>query len=247
MIPIRDANPSLTTPAVTLLLIVVAVFVWLFVQPRDPQADLEFTYRNAAIACELTTLERLSVEEITSGACRDDGRVGFFPGKSLILSVFVSMFLHAGLLHLAANMWSLWIFGNNVEDAFGKIGYFLLYLGSGAAATVGFVAVNPETTIPLVGASGAIAGVMGAYLVLFPAARVVSIIPIFFLIPLTLPAVVFLIIWFVSQFAFVGATTGVAWEAHVAGFVFGAAVALLLRRPLLARVAEHHAALRRYR
>lgn len=247
VIPIRDANPSLTTPVVTLLLILVAVFVWFFVQPRDRQADLEFTYQNAAIACELTTLERLTVEEITGAICIDDGRAGFFPGKSLVVSVFVSMFLHAGLLHLAGNMWSLWIFGNNVEDAFGKLGYLLLYVGSGAAATVGFAVVNPETTIPLVGASGAIAGIMGAYLVLFPGARVVSIFPVFFLIPFTLPAVVFLVIWFASQFAFVGVDTGVAWEAHVSGFVFGAAVALLLRRPLLARVAQHHAALRRHR
>ncbi len=146
------------------------------------------------------------------------------------------MFLHAGFLHLAGNMWSLWIFGNNVEDAFGTMGYLLLYLASGVAATLVFVAINPDTTVPLVGASGAISGVMGAYLVLYPRARVVSVFPILFLLPIAVPAALFLIIWFAGQFALIGQATGIAWEAHVAGFVFGALAAAVFRRQLLARV-----------
>ncbi len=236
MIPIRDVNPSLTSSAVTFLLIAASTVVFFFVQPRDGADDLEFAYRQAAIACEITTGEALSIEEINSERCTDGDGNSFFPEKSLPVSIVVSMFLHAGLLHLAGNMWSLWIFGNNVEDAFGTIGYLLVYFASGVAATVGFVALNPDTTIPLVGASGAISGVMGAYLVLFPRARVVSVFPVLFFLPIAVPAAIFLVFWFVAQLALIGQATGIAWEAHVAGFAFGAAVAAIGRRPLLARV-----------
>jgi membrane associated rhomboid family serine protease len=239
VIPIRDANPSLGSPILTLAIVLVASAVWFFVQPREAQADLEFVYANAAIACELTTFEVLTIEEINLDRCIDDGSPGFFADKSLPVSVVVSMFLHGGFVHLLSNMWSLWIFGNNVEDAFGRLGYAALYVGSGVAATIGFVLFNPTTTIPLVGASGAIAGVMGAYLVLFPRARVVSVFPVLFFVPVALPAVVFLLIWLASQFAISSAASGVAWEAHVAGFAFGALVALVMRRRLLARVAAH--------
>jgi membrane associated rhomboid family serine protease len=147
------------------------------------------------------------------------------------------MFLHGSIAHILFNMWSLWIFGNNVEEAFGHLGYALFYLAAGVAATVGFVLVNPELTIPLVGASGAIAGMMGAYLVLFPRHLVMSL--VFFRI-VALPAMFFLGIWFLSQFFF--NTEGVAWEAHVAGFAFGALVALPFRQRLLSRTlaGEHH-------
>ena len=240
MIPIRDANPPLASPVVTIAIIAVATFVWIFVQPKDPQGDIEFAYENAAVACELTTFEPLTIDEITADACVDDSALGLFSEKSLAMSVLVSMFLHGGLLHLGGNMWSLWIFGNNVEDAFGRIGYIVMYLASGVAATAGFVLANPTATVPLVGASGAIAGVMGAYLVLFPKAKVVSVFPVLFFIPIALPAVMFLLIWLGSQFALSSADSGIAWEAHVAGFVFGALVALVFRKPLLARVRAHH-------
>ncbi len=161
-----------------------------------------------------------------------------FPGKSLVASIFVSMFLHANLAHLIGNMWSLWIFGNNVEDAYGSGGYVLLYLASGVAATAAFVLTNPSEVTPVIGASGAISGVMGAYLVLFPRARIVSVFPLFFFIPVALPAAFFLILWFGGQFALTE-STGIAWQAHVGGFVFGALVSMVLRRPLLARVEAH--------
>lgn len=235
MIPIRDVNPSLTSPIITFLLIAASAAVFFGFQ-SDQSSELEFAYRQAAIACELSTGEALSIAEIEGERCDEADGNPLFPEKSLGLSVIVSMFLHGGLLHLAGNMWSLWIFGNNVEDAFGTIGYLLMYLASGIVATLGFVALNPDTTIPLVGASGAIAGVMGAYLVLYPTARVVSVFPILFFLPIALPAAVFLAIWFVGQFALVGLATGIAWEAHVAGFLFGAAVAGIGRRPLLSRL-----------
>ena len=235
MIPIRDVNPSLTSPLITFLLIAASAVVFFVIQPSQTD-DAEFAYRQAAIACELTTGEPLSLAEIEGDRCDEGAGSPFFPEKSLALSVIVSMFLHGGFLHLALNMWSLWIFGNNVEDAFGTLGYLVMYIASGVVATYGFVILNPDTTIPLVGASGAIAGVMGAYLVLYPKARVVSVFPILFFLPIALPAALFLVFWFAGQFALVGAGSGIAWEAHVAGFLFGAAVAGIGRRPLLARI-----------
>lgn len=238
MIPIRDTNPGLHQPVVTLALIAVAVGVFFFVQPPSGSAaDLEFAYRNAAIACELTTGTPLTEAEIVGDRCiRNDAEPPVFPAKGLGLSVLASIFLHGGLLHLAGNMWSLWIFGNNVEDAFGRVGYLLFYLLTGIIATLGFVAVNPDATVPLVGASGAIAGVMGAYLVLYPRARVVSVFPVFFFVPIAVPSPVFLAIWFFGQFALVGQESGIAWEAHVVGFIAGALIAAVGRRGLLARI-----------
>ena len=238
MIPIRDINPSLRRPVITLLLVAASVAVYFVVQPSDPVDEIEFLYRQAAIACEQTTGEALSDAEIINQVCTDGGETPFYPDKSLPLSVIVSMFLHGGIAHLLANMWSLYLFGNNVEDAFGRLGYLILYLVSGVVATLGFVVLNPGTTVPLVGASGAIAGVMGAYLVLFPHARVVSVFPLLFFIPFTVPAGWFLLFWFVGQFAFTVADTGVAWEAHVAGFLFGMLVTMIGRRPLLRRLSR---------
>ncbi len=246
MIPIRDANPGLSQPLVTLVLIGISVAVFFGIQPGGDSVDAaEFSYRNAAIACELTTGDPLTENEIVQHVCVDGGGDRpAFPNKVLGLSVLASMFLHAGLLHLGGNMWSLWIFGNNVEDAFGRLGYLVFYLVTGIVATIGFIAANPDSTVPLVGASGAIAGVMGAYVVLYPRARVVSVFPILFFIPIAIPSVIFLGFWFLTQFALIGGESGIAWEAHVAGFLAGALIAGVGRRPLLARIERKQAAAR---
>jgi membrane associated rhomboid family serine protease len=233
MFPIRDVNPTAIRPVVTWAIIALNVAVFLFIQPQESPAADEFAYRNAAIACELTTWDPLSPREIRTGVCEDALAPSLFPTKSIPGSVVLSMFLHAGFLHLAFNMWSLWIFGNNVEEAYGHLGYAAIYVLAGIAATVGFVWANPDLTIPLVGASGAIAGVMGAYLVLFPRHQVVTLI---FIRVVAIPAVVFLGIWFVSQFVLTDGS--VAWEAHVAGFVFGALVTFPFRRRLVANTLE---------
>jgi membrane associated rhomboid family serine protease len=129
-------------------------------------------------------------------------------------------------------MWFLWIFGNNVEEAYGHVGYLFLYLIGGLAATGAYVGLNPGATVPLVGASGAVAVAMGAYVVLFPGHRVLSLVG-WFLLPV--PAAVFLIVWFVAQFGLGGTNT--AWEAHAGGFVFGAGISLFLRSALMRRIA----------
>jgi membrane associated rhomboid family serine protease len=125
----------------------------------------------------------------------------------------------------------LWIFGNNVEDRVRGFRFARFYLGTGVIATVAFVVMNPSATVPLIGASGAIAGVMGAYLILFPRATVTAIVPPFFFFPFRVPAMLFLVIWFATQFLISDTAGDVAWEAHVGGFIAGVAYALLRSRP----------------
>lgn len=232
MIPLRDANPGRSTPFVSWAVMATAIYVFFAVQPVDLGASERFFYQQASIPCEVVTGEPLSMEEIRSGTCRVGG-APVFPDKNVWWSLLVSIFLHGGLGHLLGNMWVLWIFGNNVEDAYGHLGYALLYLGSGLAASLGHVALNADSTIPVVGASGAIAGVMGAYLVLYPTARVLSIIPPFFFLPFGVPAAVFLVLWLVGQFALAGSTTPIAWAAHVIGFLTGLLVTMVGRARLL--------------
>jgi membrane associated rhomboid family serine protease len=242
LIPIRDINPTVVRPVVTLSLIVINIAVFFLVQPVTPSEEADrFAYEHAAIPCELRSGDPLNSQEISTGRCEEDGFFGgrgfpeVFPEKIVFLSLISSMFLHGGIAHLAFNMWSLWIFGDNVEEAFGKAGYLALYLVGGVVATIGYAVFNLESTIPLVGASGAIATVMGAYLVLFPTHRILSLVFLFFV---AVPAVVFIGFWFVGQFG-VDPASNVAWEAHVAGFAFGVVIALLLRVPLLRRLEAH--------
>jgi membrane associated rhomboid family serine protease len=160
----------------------------------------------------------------------------YFSLYQQVQAIFTSMFLHGGWIHLIGNMWVLWIFGDNVEDRLGHVGFMLLYLASGVAAALLHIFTNAGSHVPTIGASGAIAGVMGAYFRFYPSARVETLIPPFFFGPtFVLPAVLFLGWWFLLQF-FNGALSlgarsgGVAWWAHVGGFVFGFAVCLFLRR-----------------
>ena len=232
MFPLRDLNPSRGTAIVTIALIVVNVAAFIGWQPHgDPQAEAEFLYQRAAVACEVTGFAPISVVDLDEGRCVPDRSPALFPAKQIPLSVLTSMFLHGGLLHLLGNMWFLWIFGDNIEEAFGHLGYLAMYLVAGIGATLAFSVLHMRSVEPLIGASGAIAGVLGAYLVLFPRGWVLAL---WFLGIVPVPAVLFLGLWFLGQFGV--ATVGVAWEAHVAGFVIGAAIAWLFRAPLLRRV-----------
>ncbi len=217
MIPLRDENPSRTTPIVTRALILANALTFLF---------------------ELALGDGRGVFVASWGLI--PARVlGVFAGMELpgpgFVTLLSSMFLHAGWLHLIGNMWYLWIFGDNVEDHFGHVGFLGFYLASGFASAVLHVAINPASPIPTVGASGAIAGVLGAYAVLYPRARVVTLVPIvFFLQIVQLPALLVLGLWFVLQFfsaalAIGGANGGVAWWAHIGGFLFGLAAAIASR------------------
>ena len=243
MIPLKDENPTRSPPVITMLLIAACVAVFVFIQPRetgDEQGALEsieFSYATAAIPCEVVEGRALTEREIArtvngldDTACdAGPGSRPYFSGKSVYLAVLYSMFLHGSWLHLGGNMLFLWIFGNNVEDKRGRPTYVIFYLLAGLAATAAHIAVQPDSTVPVVGASGAIAGVMGAYLVLWPDVPIRSLIFLGFLVLFRdVPAKWLLGIWFVLQF-FTNPAEGVAWVAHVGGFVFGAAAGLVWR------------------
>jgi membrane associated rhomboid family serine protease len=244
MLPLFDRNPTRRTPVITVALIVVNVAVYFLLQQparNEPGGDTRYAFEHAAIPCEIVTGDPLDRDEITrtlSGnedACVSNERAGepeVFPEKQPWLSILYSMFLHGSLLHLGGNMLFLWIFGNNIEDRLGRLRYLAFYLLAGVVATGAHIAVNPSSTIPLVGASGAIAGVMGVYLIWFPRARILSL--VFGFLPVDVPAMWVLGFWFVSQF-FLNPASGVAAGAHVGGFVFGVLFGLVVRRSMVAR------------
>ena len=232
MIPLRDENPTRRRAVVTLVLIALNVGIYFGVQPPVDSAEgAEFTYEMAAIPCEVTTNEPISVVEYQTGTCNEQPEGDpIFPDKRVLFALLVSMFLHGSLLHLGGNMLFLWVFGNNIEDHLGPFKYVAFYMASGLIATFAHIAVDPSSTVPVVGASGAIAGVMGAYLAWFPNVRIHTLFFFFFIIFRDISAKWLLAFWFVSQFFdAVNPNSGVAWGAHVGGFVFGLLVGAVLR------------------
>lgn len=201
MIPLRDSQPSHSTPYVTIGVIAVNVLVFLYQLSLDP----------------------FSLNHLFTS-------YGTVPARFEFSSLLTSMFLHGGFMHLIGNMWFLWIYGDNVEDVLGHGKFLLFYLLCGVAAGMTHVFVNMASRVPTIGASGAIAGVMGAYMVKFPHSRIVTLVPLFvFLTTMRIPAYVILVYWFIIQF-FSGVGTvghsqlsqgGVAWFAHIGGFVAG--------------------------
>jgi membrane associated rhomboid family serine protease len=229
VIPLRDVNPTRRTPVLTLVLIAACVMVFLYQASLPADGSLE---GQQAFACEygLVADNVLGESGATLDACdalneRNPGWVG----------ALTSLFLHGSLLHLAGNMLFLWVFGNNIEDRLGRLRFLPFYLLCGIAAGLAQALSDPDSTIPLIGASGAISGVLGAYVVLFPRIRIWTVVMPFFFLPFRLPAWVWLGIYFVLQFVYLGgeATSGgggVAYLAHIGGFVAGA----VLVRPFLA-------------
>ena len=214
MIPLKNLNPRTTLPVVTLGIIAANVVVFLHQLSLGPHAATQYIMTYGMVPAR--------VQMALSGSGRD---VTF---SQAFLPLFTSMFLHGGWLHIIGNMWFLWIFGDNVEDRMGHIPYLFFYLicglGAGAAQTV----FAWGSKIPSVGASGAISGVLGAYIVYFPGSRILTLVPLFiFWFTARLPAMVFIGIWFLLQFlSGIGslatqASGGVAWWAHVGGFLLG--------------------------
>ena len=244
VIPLHDENPTRGLAWVTVVLIAINIAVFFLIQPRaDTSEGLEFSYQYAAIPCEISRGDPLTTDQIVetiSGrdttACDDAQATGpvAFPDKQPLLAVITSMFLHGDIFHLGFNMLFLWIFGNNVEDHLGKIKYIVFYLVSGIAATATHLAFGFDSTIPIIGASGAIAGVMGAYLVWFPNARVRTLVFAIFVFFVEISAKWLLVAWLVSQF-FLADDSGIARWAHIGGFVFGVLFALAVRESLRAR------------
>lgn len=200
MFPLRDTQPSYSKPLVTILLIVINAVVFLYEISLDPFSRNHFVFQ-----------------------------YGVVPERLNYVSLLTSMFLHGGWMHIIGNMWFLWIFGDNIEDILGHLPYLLFYLVCGVAAALSQTALNPDSRMPMIGASGAIAGVMGAYLLKFPHSRIKTLVFFIFITVIELPAVFVLGYWFVIQFfsglgsvAYSHATEGgVAFFAHVGGFITG--------------------------
>ena len=209
MIPLRDTQPSYSFPFVTVAIIALNVLAFFYEFSMD---DYELNFFIA--------------------------HYGVIPTRFQWMDVLTSIFLHGGWMHLIGNMWFLWIYGDNVEDILGHAQYLIFYLLCGLAATMVHVMFNIDSRVPTIGASGAIAGVMGAYVVKFPHSRITTLVPVFvFLTTMEIPAYFILLYWFVIQFfSGVGSVGhshlsqgGVAWFAHVGGFLAGVALILIMR------------------
>ncbi len=217
MLPLRDDNPSNRVPVVTYALIAANVAVYLFESAQGP-----------ALRPLLVTWGVVPYRLVAAFA--GDGS-----WTAQLTTVFTSLFLHAGWPHLLGNLWYLWVFGDNVEDRMGHVGFLAFYLAAGACAALVHAAAIADSVVPTVGASGAIAGVLGAYAFAFPRAKVHTLIPLVLIFRVVaLPALLVLGLWFAFQFAagalFSSANGGVAWWAHITGFVFGFGVMSSLRR-----------------
>ena len=231
MLPLKDDIPSRTVPFVTVALIAASVLVFLYQaslglgpDPGSARAAEAFVREFGVIPCRL------------AGRCVLGGEL-----PPPVLTVFTAMFVHGGLFHVGGNMLYLWIFGNNVEDTLGHLRFTVFYFASGVAAALAQTAVAPQSQIPMIGASGAVSGVLGAYLLLFPYARVLTLLVFGFFVRLVyVPAVVVLGFWIVVQFlnSFItlgaavsggGETGGTAWFAHIGGVLAGVVLLFLLR------------------
>jgi membrane associated rhomboid family serine protease len=220
MIPLHDDNPTRTFPVVTIALITGCTLVFLWQLTLGPKSGQAVVYALGLIPA--VVLHKVSLQ----------------PGLAVVApaaTVFTSMFLHGGFLHLGGNMLYLWIFGNNVEDAMGHGRFLVFYLLCGTAAACGQILQDPGSQVPMIGASGAISGVLGAYLLLYPHARVLVVIPLVF-IPyiVRIPAAWVLGLWFflqlLSSLLSRGGEAGVAWFAHIGGFIAGMLLILVFKR-----------------
>ena len=215
MIPLRDVIPSRSTPYITVTIIALNALAFLFELSLGERELTQFLYF-----------------------------YGVIPAAFSWPTLITSMFLHGGWSHFIGNMWYLWIFGDNVEDRVGHGRFIVFYLLCGVAAAIGQIVMDPYSELPTIGASGAIAGVMGAYFVLYPHSRVLTLIPWIFIQIVEIPAIVLLGFWFLMQFLSAGAIAvtssshgggGVAFAAHVAGFVVGAIGVFVFRKPEIDR------------
>lgn len=233
-LPFRDDLPTRRVSWLTMVLIGVNIVVFLLVQPASFQAPVNadraevieqrtFVLRWGTVPCEVVTGQVLADRP---DDCDEPLSRYLSADKSVPVSLLTAMFLHASVVHLASNLLFLWVFGNNVEDRLGRFWYLALYLVGGVLGSLTFVAAHSTSAVPLVGASGAIAAVMGAYLVLYPRARMLTALATAGVQVVYVPAVVVLGLYFVTQFF--TAAEEVAWEAHAGGMVAGAGLALLI-------------------
>lgn len=245
MLPLRDNIPSRTTPVVNYLMIAicsVVFFLQVKQQPGEPSLIEQYGMIPARISNQSPSENTVVLQPVQTPfgiqLVRTEDETPFPPAAVPAWATLLTcVFLHGGWMHFFGNMWSLWIFGDNVEDRYGHLGYLIFYLLCGVAASAAHYLAAPTSMIPTIGASGAIAGVMGAYMLLYPRARVLTLVPLVVILQvLSLPAPLFLGVWFLMQFyhgavsSASGAAAGVAWWAHIGGFVVGLVVTWLLGR-----------------
>jgi membrane associated rhomboid family serine protease len=228
-LPIRDENPTEKTPVVTIAIIVinVGIWIWQFLQPVYQVANVGYIDGVQRTVLDYGAIPNFVLHNLHSARIpMVINGIGYMvPWKQELpqawMTVFSSMFMHGGWMHIIGNMWFLWIFGDNIEDSMGSVRFVFFYLICGIAAAAAQILASPNSLAPMVGASGAIAGVLGGYLLLFPHARIKSLLFLFIIFFMVrIPAWVLLGLWFVSQFA-VTKGSGIAWMAHVGGFLAG--------------------------
>jgi len=234
LFPLKDYNPTRHTAYVTILLIVINVGVFIY-QDYFSRQPLNFHIAESAmVPYEITHQENV---DLRVGVDRLGRMLVYKRDISPFMSILTSIFMHGSLMHLIGNMLFLWIFGNNIEDNLGKVKFIIFYLAAGVGASLIHVVFNFNSVVPVIGASGAVSGVMGAYLILYPHAKVRTLVFIFIFITfMDIPAYLFLIVWFVFQFFYAGSGSGIAWMAHVGGFIIGILLIKLMknkRRPVI--------------
>ncbi len=216
MIPLRDRNPARSFPLITILLIISNIVIFIYEVSLSETKLKEFIFIYGAIPQELSR------------------RIDLPPKTPIPLpfTLITSMFLHGGILHILGNMLYLWIFGNNIEDTLRKIRFIIFYILCGISASFTHILMNPHSDVPMIGASGAISGILGAYMLLYPFAMVDTLIPFFFfwrIVPI--PAFLFILIWFLMQIAGASQTGGnIAWFAHIGGFLSGMVFLFIFRK-----------------
>jgi len=219
--PIKDYNPTKKTAYITIIFIIINVVVFFYQSYLSGKSLNYHIVKSAMVPAEVTHFRNMPV---LVGENRFTGQPVYYRGRDIspFVSLLTSLFMHGSFLHLFGNMLFLWIFGNNIEDHLGKMKFIFFYFAAGVGASLTHILFNFNSLIPVIGASGAVSGVMGAYLILYPQARVKTLVFIFFFITFVdIPAFVFLIVWFIFQFFYVGGGSGIAWLAHVGGFIIG--------------------------
>ena len=213
MIPLKDDAPCYTFPFVTLSIIAINILVYIYQLTLGYGGEELFIYRTAAIPYEVTHF----VDIFPAGVVRPP------------FTIFTAMFVHEGILHLGGNMLYLWIFGDNIEDRLGRAGFVIFYLGTGLAASLTHIMLSPDSKVPMIGASGAVAGVLGAYFILYPRAKVHTLVfLIVFVTVIKISALYFLGFWFLMQIFSSAFGGGIAWFAHIGGFIAGALAVKLM-------------------
>ena len=228
MIPISDINPAKNNPIISRIFIITSILVYALVQPKNPAELFNFFYEFAAIPCEIFNNRPLSIDQYYNNDCSATTINIVFENKNIFLSLVLSNIFHANFLHILGNLWSFWIFGNNIEDVLGKTRFIIFLFMTGLFSIFAHIFLNFSDINPIVGASGIVSALMGAYVYLFPNAQLLVLVPFGFLFPTTIRAKFFMIFWFISQIVIALQNNNISWEAHIGGFLIGYLVLRIL-------------------